>query len=158
MSKNMADLRVKVARRMKEEYDGEVIQDLNESVDLLSIMENGLLEKSHGFWSDYEKKGEFTEDIGPRHEIIVALKTLEQDGHIKFTFPFEEDNSTAFVQVRIPNESSDGRLQTSCDNCGSIISSRLNLLEHRKYYHLQVRIDCDECGNSATYGRKLTRQ
>ena len=158
MSKNMGDLRVKVARRMKEAYDGEVIQDLDESVDLLSIMENGLLEKSHDFWSEYEKKGEFTEDIGPRHEIIVALKTLEKDGHINFTFPFEEDNSTAFVQVRIPNEASNNTLQTSCDNCGSIVSSGLNLVEHRKYYHLRVRIDCDECGNSAEYGRKLTRQ
>ena len=172
----MADLREIVGRHLHETLHGRTIDQMQAVTPRLPHMlgftemgetikpsdwDDTILSGSHEFWENYDKA--VTTDHSAESEVITAINTLSDDGRFKKTYPHGEEAGIAYVEVLHPDqwqfrEPSPHILQTSCQECSKPLTTQQRLCCNGNSYHIKVSIECESCGFTGNYKRKLIRQ
>jgi hypothetical protein len=172
----MADLRKEVATLLRDTLHGKTV-DMMQTVKprlphMLGYTEIGevfdpneldgtLLDSRHDFWDDYYETVNTRNKA--RNEVVTAIETLKEDGKFRMTYPYGEEGGIIYVEVDDPNQY---RLQDTpeeqyiitCQECSHTLSARPSLTLYNGYCHLKVSAECEECGFSGQYSRKLIRE
>ena len=132
----MADLRRKVASRLREAMHGRTIEDESDvelphmiGVTPLGEMheprneEGTILDPSYSFWNHYERDVDTLNKA--REEIEKAILLLREDGTFTKTYPFD-DEDVVYIEVDYVDDST---RQLTCPECGASIAVSVRLSE-----------------------------
>lgn len=170
MVNTMADLRHEITVRMRNAIHGREIDTMNTVTPRLPHMlgitpigkchdpnneEMTLLDVNHPFWDEYER--DLTTSGQVKEKIETAVHSLEEDGILRVTYPHGVEAEVLYVEVDEP-ETRDNTMETTCKNCGSEISTELNLLQDTGHYFINVPVSCSECDFSGVYETHLQRK
>jgi hypothetical protein len=174
--RTMADLREYVGRQMRDALHGKEI-DMMQSVPprlphmlgLLDIgevvgpthIDDSILDSRHEFWDNYYK--EVNTRNKAEEEVISAIESLKADGLFRMSYPYSEEGGIIYVEVDDPDQYSvrtggNNSVTTPCKECGHTLRTAPQLVLYNGYYHLKFSLECDECGFTGNYARKLIRQ
>lgn len=168
MVNTMEDLRREVATRLRNTLHGREIDMIEHKKPRLPHMlgitpigkihdpqneEMTLLDARHQFWSEYEKP---ISDKAARQELETAVRSLREDDIFRMTYPYGEEAEVVYCEV--DELTTDDNIQTSCQECGANLDAQPDLVHNSSSYYISVSLDCDECGFSGTFKRKLLRQ
>jgi hypothetical protein len=173
MVNTMADLRVMVAKRLRESIHGREI-DTMKTVDprlphMLGVTPIGqvhapdnesgtIMDKNHEFWEDYEYNVKTDRDV---HENIeTAVRSLKEDDIFRITYPYGEEAEVIYCEVDEleENENTNMNMKTSCKECGTDCYTEPSLSVLGDSYCIKVTVDCPSCNYSGEFQRKLLRQ
>jgi hypothetical protein len=133
MTKTMADLRTKVAKRLRETLHGREIDTLEmgmpETAHMLGIVPIGgistreaekgtLLDCDHDFWNDYDKT--VSTRRAAMNEVKSAIRLLRENETFTVNAPYGEEAGIMYCEVE-PVER-DG-LATECAECGAALKA-----------------------------------
>jgi hypothetical protein len=112
-----------------------------------------LLDTQHSFWQDYE------EDVRTKNKLMekveTAIRSLKEDDIFRLTYPYGEAADVLYVEVD-KIQSSSNTMNTTCADCGALLTTTPNLVEKGGYYYIKFSLEC-ECGFSRNLERGLQR-
>lgn len=167
MTNTMADLRRKVAQRLRETLHGREIDTYEkgkpELPHMLGIVTIGaistdkaeadtLLDNKHRFWQDYYT--DINTKNGVKKEIETAIHSLKEDGIFRVTSPYGEEAGILYVEV----DDIDGverAMTVTCTECGEMIETAPEISHNYGRYRVIYRLNCPDCQFSAVLENNL---
>lgn len=173
--KTMKNLRVKVAGLLRETLHGKTVDMMQTVKPRLPHMlgyteigkvhdpknEEGTLMRSRcEWWDDYYKEVETINQA--IEEVTMAIETLREDELFRMNYPYGEEGGIIYVEVDDPEQYSFASPQQTyklpCENCDQTLRTSPRLVLNSGYCDLKVLVECEKCGFSRTYSRKLIRE
>lgn len=167
--KTMADLRREVATRLKQtlhgrEIDGDSLGDMPATPEMLGVVplgamgtasaeEGTLLDPNHEFYDDYYR--EVRTKRAAENEIRTAIQSLKEDDILNITEPYGEDANILYVEVVGFDETTG--LDTTCVECGVLVTAEPYIERKGDRYALRYRVDCPSCEFSRLLETSLIR-
>jgi len=157
MTNTMADLRQKVAGKLRETLHGREIDTYEkgkpELPHMLGIVTIGaistdkaekgtLLDPSHRFWRDYYEQKDTKN--GVKKEIETAIHSLKEDNILQVTSPYGDDAGILYIEVKDINNTQKS-MTVTCAECGEMIKTSPEISHGYGRYELIFRLNCPEC-------------